>query len=463
MASITTTASNSGTGLGSGIDVQAMVTATLSGDQAIITRLQSRQALLNTQTAALALITSDLTNLRASATALKDPLGALNALKAASSNTAVLTASAATSAVAAVHNITVNALATTSSYYTNPVASSTTVLGTGSFAIQVGGQSPATTVTLDATNNTLDGLAAAINNQTSAVRASVITDANGARLAIVSTATGKPGDIVISPAAGDITSPPTIPPSTNTTSLVFNKAVSGTNSSLVIDGIPISTNTNVVGGVINGVTLNLSSALPNTQVTLSITQDTETASSAIGQFVSAYNSAITDINKQFAVGPAGSGGGPLEADGSVREAQSALLASVVFSMAGNNGIVNLSSMGVNLSNDGTMTVDQGKLSNALSTNYSSVLNFVQTPTTGLASTLSKALSNLTDSSAGVLGLDTQGISRSTQDLTQHIADLQAALFVKQQNLIITYSKVNITLQQLPLLQAQLASQLASIR
>ena len=47
--------------------------------------------------------------------------------------------------------------------------------------ISVGGYSVAS-VTIDSTNNTLDTLAQAINNATSAVHASVVNDANGSRL-----------------------------------------------------------------------------------------------------------------------------------------------------------------------------------------------------------------------------------------------------------------------------------------
>jgi len=73
--------------------------------------------------------------------------------------------------------------------------------------------------------------------------------------------------------------------------------------------------------------------------------------------------------------------------------------------------------------------------------------------------LSSALTNLADPGVGILGLDAQGISQSSLDLTQQISDLQAALATKQQNLTRVYSQVNATLQELPLLQAQISRQL----
>lgn len=438
---------NSGTGLGQGIDVQQFVTLALASAQQNITQLQNQQTTLTSQTTALQQITTDLNNLQTAALALNDPLGALSALVTTSSNSNAVTATAASTASAGTHSITVNSLATTSSYYTAPVATSSTPLATGTFQIQVGSGAPATTITVDSTDKTLDGLAAAINNQNIGVQASVINDANGARLAIVSSTSGAPGDLTISG---------------NTTGLNFNKAVTGLNASLVVDGVPISSTSNTVTGVINGVTLNLASAAPSTPVAITVAPDTTQATNAVNSFVSAYNTAVNDINAQFAVASDGTGGGPLEADGSLQDAQASLLSAIDYSTTGNGGAVNLASIGVNLNDDGTLSVDSGTLSSALASNFSGVQNFLQNTSTGFASNLSNTITGLTDPSTGVLGLDQQGITQTSQSLTQQISDLQAALTVQQQNLTLTYAQVNETLQELPLLQSQLSQQLGSL-
>jgi len=431
-------------GLGAGIDVQQFVTLALAGDQANITQLQKQQTALNSQTTALSQITTDFNNLQTAAFALSDPLGALNALTTTSSNSGVVSATASSSALAGTHSVTVSALATTSSYYTNSLAA-TTVLAPGSFSVQVG-TGVAATVTIDSTNNTLAGLAESINTKGIGVQASVISDANGSRLALVSSTTGLPGDLTVS---------------SNTTGLSFTKAVNGSNASLVVDGVPISSTSNTVSGAINGVTLSLASAAAGTPVSITTTPDATQATTAVNAFVSSYNTALKDINVQFAVLSDGSGGGPLESDGSLREAQAALLAAVSYSTPGNNGAVNLGSIGVNLNNDGTLTTTASTLSSALASNFSGVQNFLQATTTGFANNLSKILTNITDSSAGTLGLDAKGISQSSQALSQQISDLQAALTTKRQGLTLLYAQVNVTLQELPLLQSQLTQQLAS--
>lgn len=440
-------AASTTTGLGNGIDVQQFVNLATAGAQANITNLQNEQTTLNAQTTALQQITTDLTNLQNAEQALSDPLGALDAQSATSSNTSVVSATANSTAASGVHSVVVNSLATTSSYYTDPVASSSTPLATGSFTIQVGSNAP-TTINITSTNNTLDELAATINGQDDGVTASVINDANGSRLALVSNTSGAPGDLTVT----NSTATPT--------GLTFNKAVQGLNASLVVDGIPISSTSNNVTGAINGVTLSLGSPSA-TAVSVSVNPDTSQATTAINTFVSAYNTAITDINSQFAVNASGQATGALGADGSLQQAQQSLLNAIAYSTSGNGAVSNLASIGVNLNDDGTLSVDNGTLSAALAGNFSDVQNFLQATGTGFASNLDTTLNDLIQPSTGVLGLDAAGIAQSSSDLSSQISDLQAQLVIQQQTLTQTYAQVNTTLQELPLLQSQLSQQLAS--
>ncbi|HSC44509.1 MAG TPA: flagellar filament capping protein FliD [Candidatus Acidoferrum sp.] len=175
-----------------------------------------------------------------------------------------------------------------------------------------------------------------------------------------------------------------------------------------------------------------------------------------------HHTAIKDINTQFTVNSDGTIGGPLNADGSVRDAQGTLLGAAAFSVSGNNGIVNLASLGINLNNDGTLSVDQSTLNSKLSSNFSDVQNFLQATGSGFAKNFNSSLNSLVSSGTGSLALDAQGLSSTSQSLNQTISDLQDALSIKQQNLILVYSQVNATLQELPLLQAQLSQQLAGI-
>jgi flagellar hook-associated protein 2 len=427
------------------IDVQSLLNTALAALDAPMTQLQEQQATVQAQSASLQSIENDISTLATAVTSLGDSSGGVSALQANSSDSSVLTASADSTAATQNHSITVNSLATTSTYYTAPVATSSTAIATGSFTLAIGSNAPVT-VTVDNTNNTLDGLASSINGQNLGVTASVVNDASGARLTIVSNTTGASGDITIA---------------NNTTGLSFTKAVTGSNASLVVDGIPISSTSNTISGAIPGVTLNLTSASPGTTVGLSVTPNTSQAESAVNTFVTAWNAVVQDFNTQFAVASDGSGAQPLEADQTLRNAQQQLLSAITYSIGGNGGFVNLASIGLNMNDDGTITTDTTALSNAISNNFSSVQSLLQ-GASGFASNMTTVLNQLTDPTQGAITLDLQGMSQTNQDLTSQISSMQATLQTQEQNLTNQYDQMQVALQELPMTQSQLTQQLGAL-
>jgi flagellar hook-associated protein 2 len=426
------------------INVQDLLTSVEQANAIPMDLLEQQQSALQTQSSTLSSIESDINALSTAVSALSNTGGAINSLSATTSDPSLVTATADPTATPGTHTIVVNSLATTSSYYTDPVAANTTI-SAGSFQIAIGSNAPVT-ITVDNTDNTLSGLAAAINAQKAGVTASVIDDANGSRLALVSNTSGAAGNITIS---------------NNTTSLNFNLAVTGANASLTVDGVPISSTSNSVSTVIPGVTLNLVGANPNETVGLSLSPDTSQATNAINQFVSAWNKVIQDLNGQFDVQSNGTGGGPLEADNTLRSVQDQLLSAITDSISGNNGFVNLATIGVNMNQDGTLSVDTGVLSNALSNSFSSVQNLLQ-GASGVATFLSTTLNQITDPTQGSISLDLQGMSQESQDLTQQISNMQAQLATQDQLLEAEYAQMQNTLDEMPMLQSQITQQLGSL-
>jgi flagellar hook-associated protein 2 len=417
-------------GLGQGINVTSFVQAAEADAQANITNVQNEQLGITADTSALSAITSNLTSLQSAVSALNDPFGVLSSQVATSSNPNVLSATATSSAIAGTHTISITSLATTSSYYSDPLASSSTPLATGdTITISASGNQVAS-VTVNSSNNTLAGIAAAINSSTTAVQASVINDANGARLAIVSTASGAPGNLTITGSLHD----------TNNNTVNLNQAAPGVNAVLNVDGVPISSATNTVSGVINGVTLSLGGPTGSTPVSLTVAPDTASITAAINQFVTAYNTAITSINAQFQVGTNGAANPPLETDSSVTDAQSQLLNAINYTVTNSSGTTSLASIGINTNDDGTLTVDSGALAAALSSNFSGVQSFLQAASTGFAANLGTVVNNIAGP-GGELALDAQGYQSQSSDLSQQLSDLQAALAVQTATLTATYSQV----------------------
>jgi len=434
-------------GLGAGIDVSLLVQAAMSNQQAELQLLQGQQTTLADQQTALTSFQTDVETLQTAAFALTDPVSSLTEMTATTSDPTVLTASAVTGATNGSYAVVVNNLATTSSYYSSAEPSSTTTLANGTLTIQVGGGT-AVPITVDSTDNTLSGLATAINNANIGVTANVITDANGSRLSIVSNTSGAPGDLTVTATAGLPT---------------MTKAVTGVNASLTLNNIPISSTTNTVTTAINGVTLNLTSANPNETVTLNVGPDVTDAENAINSFVSAYNTVIGDLNAQFAVDPSTGDAGPLASDSTLSLTQSQILSSAAFAMTGNGNVNSLADLGISFNDDGTMSVDTGALTSALTANFTDVQNFFQAQNAGsFGANLTQSLSAVADPITGALAQDLTGLQQTQTDLTQQITDFQSQLSDLQTSLTQQYDQVDTTLQELPLLLQQVNQQLASL-
>ena len=311
---------------GQGLDVSSLVDQLLNQKSGQLTEWQNEQTTLEQQAGLLKSINDDLSKLADAVTALSDPLGALTAQTATSSNTGIVTATAQTNAVAGSDSIVVNNLATAGLLYTDSLTggADASVLPPGQTSadlkLQIGGASgtPADIQITAGSNDTLSTLAQSINAQSMAnkwgITASVVTDADGARLSIVSQATGQPGALEIT---------------NNTTSLNFAEPMGGANASVTIDGTPYHYTTNsFTTEAMPGVTLNLAGAAPNTTVQVAVGPDVQQATSAINNFVSAYNQVINDTNQQYAVDPATDSQGPLGPDSALRGLQSSLMQDV---------------------------------------------------------------------------------------------------------------------------------------
>jgi flagellar hook-associated protein 2 len=442
---------------GNGIDVKSVVSAILSRQTGPLTAWQNQQTDLSTQAGLLTGLNNNLTSLEAAVISLADPHGPLASQSAASSQPSILTASAQTTAIPGTHQIVVSSLATIGTLYTNPLTDGNTAFSAGDIQLQIGGSGgvirdiPITT----GSNDTLNTLASYINTQKWGVTATVVTDASGARLALVSQSSGVPGALAIT---------------TNTTSLVFNAPVGGTNASLTIDGVPFSSATNTIATAIPGVTLNLASApVPPTPVQITVGPDAGQATAAINNFVNAYNSVIGILNAQFTVDPTTNTEGPLGSDSTLRSLQSSLLNDVTYSITGNSGLVNLASLGIDFNNDGTLTVNQTatdthpSLSNVLATNPSAVQSFFQNVSgTGFANNFNSDLFNLTDPTNGIVNVDLAGNKAQQTALTTQITNLQDRLTAQQAALTLQYAQVNATLEAYPSLLLTVTAEIGAL-
>lgn len=188
---------------GAGFDVSSTVTQILAIQQGVETPWKTQLSKLQSQDTAFSTLGSDLSTLSTKLQALTAFDGVMYAKTGSSSNTNIVALSSADStSVSGSHSITVSQLAQTSSAYTSAFNSSDTL--SGSLSIQVG-SGAAQTITIGSSNNTLQALAASINQANIGVTASIITDTSGSRLSLVSSTSGSAGQLTFTSSLTDAT------------------------------------------------------------------------------------------------------------------------------------------------------------------------------------------------------------------------------------------------------------------
>lgn len=161
--------------------------------------------------------------------------------------------------------------------------------------------------------------------------------------------------------------------------------------------------------------------------------------------------------------------GPLAGDSALRSLQTSLLNDATYSLTGNSGLVNLASLGIDLNNDGTLTVNQTatdthpSLANVLAANPGAVQSFFQnTSGTGFASNFNNDLSNLTDPTNGIVTVDLAGNTAQQTALTTQITNLQDRLNAEKATLTLQFDQVNANLEAYPSLLLEVTSEIGAL-
>ncbi len=356
-------------GFDTGIDVQGLVEQVLYIERAPIRALESEKKAFQNKINAYNDLNSKLSALLSSLDALNSA-DSFSAKKTSSSDEEILTATAGGDASPGTYQIQVSRLALFDNYVSDSTFTDANgVIGMGSFDLTVGSET--TSITIDTTNNTLEGLRNTINNSGAAVRASIIYDGSGYRLTITSEESGSGNAISI--ANNTLTlSDGSLPLSLTRTHSIADE--SELDASLVVNGLAITSTSNEVIGVIEGVTLNLKGT-SGTVNTVVVSNDLETVADAIQEFVDHYNEAYSFLNSQFTYVEAAGSAGALAGESLVRNIQSALADVVSRSIGGITGpLNNLAAAGIEMQNDGTLQVNQSRLEANLADDFSALRN-----------------------------------------------------------------------------------------
>ncbi|HLH09700.1 MAG TPA: flagellar filament capping protein FliD [Terriglobales bacterium] len=429
---------------GSGIDVQGTVDQLMSLQRAPLTQMQRQQAALQSQASALTNIQTKLESLQSAVQELGNFVGSLAARAVTSSQPAAISAMATSAAAISQHQISIDHIASGSSWYSKPFQSKQT-FSAGDFQLQLGSSAP---LSINVNQgDTLQTIATTINSQNAGVTANVITDATGSRLTVLSNNTGLANEITIS---GD------------TIGFEFQESASAKDASLTVDGVPIDSASNVMTTVIAGVTLTLNSATQGTAI-LSVQRDTSQAEQAITTFVDAYNSAIQAIGAQFHYDQMSKTSGPLAGDSTLRAIQQTVEQAVSFELEGNIRVSTLYDLGIRVQDDGTLLTDTQTLASALAENSDALQNFFQsTSPTGFASALNKTLTSILNATSGAITVDLKGIADTGTALQHQIDDMNDRLNTEEQGLLTQFEQVDALLRSFPTTMNQIDAILAAL-
>ncbi|MBV8629590.1 MAG: flagellar filament capping protein FliD [Silvibacterium sp.] len=424
---------------GQGFDVASTVNQLVTNLQAIETPWKTQLSTLQSEDTALTSIGTDLSSLSTALQSLTSFQGVLSEKQGSSSDTSVLQLTgAASSAIAGSHAITVASLAQTSSQYSNAVASGDTLSGTLSIGV---GSGAAQTITIDPSNNTLATLADAINSGSYGVTANVITTSGGELLSLVSNTSGAGGNITLGGSLLD---------ATTSSAVGFAQGQAGQDARLTVDGVAITSPSNTVTSAIQGVTIQLLSAAPTTNVQVEITNNNNDVITALNSFVTAYNKVIGDVNSQE--GKTSSGAAePLFGNPAVATIQESLQSAVSFLQAG-NGISSITDLGLTANSDGTLSLNTDTLNNALNSNFQAVVGFFQPNATAttFGANLSSVLDNLGNSAPyGAVYLTLQQDASQESSLNTSVSNEDARIDTEKAQLTAELNQANYVLEQIP--------------
>jgi flagellar hook-associated protein 2 len=316
---------------------------------------------------------------------------------------------------------------------------------TGSFA---------RSVTIGA-GDTLDQVASKINAAKAGVTARIVNDGTvGApyRLVLTSSTSGLRGELAYS---------------TGSTGLSLRTLTQARDAVLVVGGgdsadpIVVTSSSNTITDVVEGVTLNLLGT-SNSPVTVQVDRDIESVVTDIGTFVKTFNDAMDRIAELTKFIPETETKGILLGDSTVQRIQSRLYAQVNRALGGDAALQRLSQIGVTL-DKARLKFDSQKFRDTFADNEDAVKELFTLVTQdsegkpvkqGIAARLSDELDNIVNASTGLIGRKNETLQDRVDLYNRRATDMQELLDLKEARL---YAKFQAMETALARLQAQQAS------
>jgi len=465
-------------GAGSGIDIASLVSSLVTNQYSVEkAALAAKADTLTTQISTVGTLQSGITSFSSALQTLI--AGGTLATQPTSSNSTVLGVSALSGAKLANLSATVVVQQLASAQAATTTATgqaSTDVLGSGTLTLTLGtatvgtdgamtaftaGSKMPVNITIDSSNNTMAGIASAINAANAGVTATVVSDVNGSRLTIKS-ATGAAQAFTLQ-ATEDSSAPGLSTLNVGVGATGTSIGTQAKNSIVSLDGVSLQRDTNSISDLLTGVKLDLVS-VSTTPVTLGASRPTAAITSSVDDFITTYNSYFASV--KAATDPAS---GTLYQDSAAKTLQSSLqvlTTTNLISSTKTGAPLTLAGIGIGTNLDGSLSVDSAKLTAALA-NFPDEVEAMFAPAVGSAATgngLMGAMAAIaTKATSAAFGLAastlkyTAAKSTVTDDQAQEVTDEADATT----RLTAQYSAMNTRVTAYKAVQSFLDQQIAS--
>lgn len=415
-------------GIGSGIDINSLVTQLVTADT------QAQTSRLTRETQQVATQISAVGQLKGALGTFQSALNGLNSLSdfqvktAESGDDKTFTVSATSAAAPGNYNVEVLGLATAQQLRSGTFAGDGSgVVGTGTLTLSLGTKS--FSVNLDDAHATLTAIRDAINSASDnpGISATIVHGSTSSQLVLSSNITGAANAIkvAVNNASGTLNS--LAYDADHLTNYTQLQAAS--DASVKVAGVTVSSSTNTVNNVIDGVTLTLLKETTGTPVSLKVSNDNSTVLNRVQTLVNSYNTLQGVISKLSNYDSATNTAGPLFGDALITGLNTQLRRALGNSVSSISGNVNsLASIGVTTNKDGTLSLDASKFNNALATNFN-VVGSIFGASDGIATALSKYVDGQLSTTSTLENRNKSLASRQKQ-----VTNQQSVLAARQQKL-----------------------------
>lgn len=431
-------------GIGSGLDVNGIVGQLIALERRPLQALQQRTQEFQSQLSAYGQLKSSLSSFASSMEALATP-DKFKVFTSTSSDEDVLTASTTSAGGAGTFDIVVTNLAERQKLATSTTfTDGDTEVGTGTLSITVGSNN--FDVVIDNDNDTLAQIRDAINNaaDNQGVTASIINETGGSRLVLTANNTGTANtvSVAVSSATGNLS---------QLESANLNTIQAAEDATLTIDGFNVTSSSNKVSGVVDGLELDLKktgSATVNTE------RDTDAIKESVQDFVNAYNSVRSTTLRLKT--------GSLEGDSAIRTIENQLRSVINTQPSGLGGTFTaLQEIGVTLDKDGNLSLDSSDLEDSLDTDLASVAAIFSDPTEGYAARFKALADNMVDTD-GIVDSREDGLNDRIRSNEDRELAFERRLTAVEAGLRSQYSALDGLLAGLQSTSSFLTSQLATL-